>query len=143
MAEAICSTDIRSSGRGYSWPALSDPNAIYARYVAAVSRRDLNAVLTLASDDYVRGLRRLRERSSFMAFFGLWCDSFPAARDVTACFIDGDSAILETVLEIDGTRLSAHVALIHDGVAWRVSAEHCADGRTRIPAPRLAPNKLS
>ena len=67
MAEAICSTDIRSSGRGYSWPALSDPNAIYARYVAAVSRRDLNAVLMLASAS-VRNLKTLARSAADTAF---------------------------------------------------------------------------
>ncbi|QBB71455.1 nuclear transport factor 2 family protein [Pseudolysobacter antarcticus] len=143
VIEMLQKISVRSESQGEAWEMQHDPAAIYASYIVAVAQRDLATVLALASEDYAGGLRRSRGSASFMAFFGMWCENYPAHRDVLACFIDGDTAILETVVEIAQVAMPGRVALIHDGDNWRVHSERCGNGHRRMPTPRLSPCKLS
>ena|SRR5450432_1630615 len=120
--------------------AWQNPAQAYAAFLAAVARRDANAVLARMSEDYSRKLRGYRSRPDFARFFELWCENFPRHSEVVACFIDGDTATMETTSEDDGGSLAAGrvVMVLNDG-RWRVASERCDNGRTRIPTGRLLP----
>lgn len=120
-----------------------EPAAAYAEFVAAVARRDVEAVLARMSDDYGKSLRLNRHSRSFATFFKLWCENYPQHVEVSACCVDGDSAILEIQVEHAGAALAGHVTLELEGHAWRVGSERCADGRTRIPTGRSSQSQLT
>lgn len=121
-----------------------EPVAAYQEFVRAVGRCDADIVLARICGSYGRGLRRWHNRPSFRKFFELWCENYPRHLEVTACFVDDDTAILETQAETEGgLPLLGRVTLVHCGDAWRVSSERCADGRTRIPAARLSPRQAT
>ena len=115
----------------------------YEEFVAALARRDVDAVLGRLSENYGRGLRKSCGKMRFNALFELWCETYPRHLCVAACFVDGDTATMETQVEVDGAPLPGRVTLVHDGATWRVDSERCADGRTRIPVTRLSPCKLT
>ena len=117
--------------------------AAYGEFIAAVARRDAEAVLARMSDDYGRNLRLHRHSRSFPTFFELWCENYPRHLEVSACFVDGDSAILETQVEHAGVALAGRVTLEYEDDAWRVGSERCADGRTRIPTGRASRCQLT
>lgn len=119
--------------------AVQEPAAAYEDFVAAVARRDAQAVLARMSDDYGKNLRLNSRSRSFATFFQLWCEDYPQHVEVSACFVDGDSAILETQVEHDGAALAGRVTLELEGDAWKVGSERCADGRTRIPTGQRSP----
>lgn len=116
-----------------------DPGEAYAAFALAVQRRDADAVLEAAAKEYGAGLRRYRERPRFAIVFDLWCAHFPRHVETVACFIDGDTAILETRHEINGRVLPGRITMIHEDDAWRVGSERCADSRTRIPVSGFLP----
>ncbi len=130
-------------GYGKLLDKTQEPVAVYAEFLAAIERRDVDAVLAALSDDYGRGLRKSRAKARFNVLFELWCDTYPRHQGVTACFIDGDTATMEAQVEVEGASLPGRVTLVHDGATWRVGSERCADGRTRIPVSRLSPCKLT
>jgi hypothetical protein len=119
------------------------PAAAYEEFVAAVARRDAAAVLARMSEDYGRNLRLSRRSASFTMFFELWCENYPQHIEVCACFVDGDSAILETQAELDGAPVAGRVIMEYGGDAWHVSSERCADGRSRIPTGRSSRCQLA
>jgi hypothetical protein len=120
-------------------PHGQDPTLAYEDLTAAIARRDVDDVLARLSTGYGRHLRASREKRRFGALFELWCETFPRLREVIACFIDGDCAILETHVDCDGVCKEGRVYLVHDGDRWRIDSERCTDGRTRIPLARLSP----
>jgi hypothetical protein len=121
--------------------AAQEPAVAYEEFVAAVARRDAQAVLARMSDDYGKSLRLNRHSRSFATFFQLWCEDYPRHVEVAACFVDGDSAILETRVEHAGAALAGCVILELQDDAWRVGSERCADGRTRIPTGQRSPRR--
>lgn len=117
----------------------NEPARTYAQLAAAIAQRDVEGVLVGLSPAYGRHLRAARAKRRFPALFELWCETFPRLIDVIACFVDGDSATLETLVECDGGAECGRVILVHDGAGWRIDSERCANGRTRIPLGRLSP----
>jgi ketosteroid isomerase-like protein len=119
--------------------AWQNPAQAYAEFLAAVGRRDANSVLARMSEDYSRKLRGYRSRHNFAQFFALWCENYPRHQDVVACFIDGDTAILETTNAGASGLLAGRVVMVLNEGRWRVGSEHCDDERIRIPTGRLSP----
>jgi hypothetical protein len=116
-----------------------DPVEDYAAFVAAVARRDSDGVLDGLCVQSGAGLRRYRERPRFAQIFDLWCQYFPEHLETIACYVDGDTAILETNHRSDAGIVTGRVTMVHERGAWRVSSERCAGGRTRIPVAGFVP----
>ena len=117
----------------HSGHGAHDPGDAYAAFVFAVRRRDADTVLGAMTQEYGAGLRRYRERPRFAIVFDLWCAHFPRHIETIACFIDGDSAVLETSHEVNGRILPGRITMIHEHGEWRVASERCAGERTRLP----------
>ncbi|MDR3385690.1 MAG: hypothetical protein P4L92_01455 [Rudaea sp.] len=145
---ALVETQRRLSLLAHFYHATNDldwqnPAQAYAEFLAAVARRNVNAVLARMSEDYSRKLRGYRSRHDFAQFFELWCADYPQHRQVVACCIDTDTAILETTHASDSGLAAGRVVMVlHDG-RWRVGSEHCDNGRTRTHTGRVSPCRLT
>jgi hypothetical protein len=96
-----------------------DPVRTYRSYLAAIARRDINAVLAAMTDEHARSLRELRAGDDFEPLFDLWCESQSVPVVIMASRIQGDGASLRTRI---GKALST-IELRRDGARWRIAAE--------------------
>lgn len=120
-----------------------DPTAVYAAFLHAVRRRDADGVLGTLAEDYGAALRRYRSRPKFAHIFELWCEQFPAHVETTACYVDGDTAVLETRHEVNGHTVHGRITMVHEQDDWRIASERCAGDRTRVPVAGFLPNAPS
>ena len=98
-----------------------NPAQAYGDFLAAVAKRDVDAVLARMTDNYARGLSHGRARREFPRDFAHWCDKYPRELKVVRCCIDGDTATLETSGQ--GDTLAGHVTMVLNGGMWCVGAE--------------------
>ncbi len=97
----------------------SDPKRAYRDYLAAIRRRDIEAVLEAMTDDYGRQWRALRRTRDFGPTFDLWCANQAGEVEITAVYLDGDMAVLESQDGDAFSRIEMHYV---DG-GWRVAGE--------------------
>ena len=112
-----------------SAPFCVTPEHSYAEFLAAVARRDFDAVLARLCARQADRLRACRARRGFEHHFEMWCRKYPRGLQVAACYVDGDTAILETSAESGA--LAGRVTMVLDDDAWYVlneSWDACAVG---------------
>ena len=98
----------------------SDPVYVYRLYLAAIARRDIDAVLAAMTEENARCLQDLRARDDFEPLFDLWCESQSAPLVITASRIQGDRATVRTCSGKTFTTVELHRV----GPRWRIAAEH-------------------
>jgi hypothetical protein len=121
---------------------LDDPARAYVKYAAAIQHRDVEAVLEKLSEDYGRHLRAAHEMGRFPALFELWCETFPRLVGVVACFVDGDCATVEMLLQSDGRVETGYATLVRHAADWFVDFERRASGLARIPSGRVVSGSI-
>jgi ketosteroid isomerase-like protein len=106
----------------------------YSEFLAAVARRDADAVIAHMSAERSRKLREYRRRPNFAGLFELWCEDYSYQREVIACVIDGDCAILET--ETCAESPASRVTMVRNDGRWRIRCEQRAGSRIRTVTAR-------
>ena len=114
----------RAPQRATPW---RNPAQAYGDFLAAVAKRDLDAVLARMTDSYAR--------RGFERDFATWCENYPRDLRVTGCRIDGDRATLETAGRGSAGKVAGRVGMVLNGGMWCVGAECWADDGEH---PRIA-----
>jgi hypothetical protein len=115
-----------------------NPAQAYADFLAAIGKRDVDAVIARMTDTYAHRLSVGRARRGFERDFASWCEKYPRDLKVTACRIDGSSATLETAAHgLHGT-LAGRVTMVLNGGIWCVGAERWVDDREDPRVARLS-----
>jgi len=92
---------------------------LYAEFLAAVARRDADAVLEYVGDTDARRVRAYRQRPGFDQYFERWCAKFPRDLRVVAVSVDSGTAVLEAASTTQ-SHLGGRVALVLNDGAWRM-----------------------
>jgi len=116
-----------------------NPAQAYTDFLAAVAKRDIDAVIARMTDSYAGRLSACRSRREFDRDFAIWCEKYPADLKVTGCRIDGDTATLETSGHGARGKLAGRVSMVLNGGIWCVGAERWADDTEHLRIARLSP----
>src|SRR4051812_24630279 len=106
-----------------------NPAQAYADFLAAIRKRDVDAVIARMTDTYAHRLNASRARRGFERAFASWCDKSPPDLAVTGYRIDGETATLDTTAQGPRGKLAGRVSMVLNGGIWCVGAELWADER--------------
>lgn len=116
-----------------------NPAQSYGDFLAAVAKRDFDAVIARMTDACARRLTSACARRGFERDFASWCEKYPRDLKVTACRVDGDTATLETSGHGPAGKVAGRVSMVLNGGMWCVGAERWADDCEHLRIARLLP----
>jgi ketosteroid isomerase-like protein len=91
----------------------------YTEFLAAVARRDADAMLQYVGEDDASRVRAYRQLRSFPQYFERWCAKFPSDLRVVAVSVDSGTAVLEAA-STARCHIGGRVALVLNDGAWRM-----------------------
>ena len=106
----------------YGTLAMAEQQSVETRYVeflAAVARRDAEAMLQYVGEDDASRVRAYQQRPGFAQYFDRWCARFPSDLRVVAVAVDSGTAVLEAASTTRDHARGSVVLVLDDG-AWRM-----------------------